>query len=152
MAALSNSLSARAIARESARLEALEADIRERAAFARRQKAFEFMRVRDREIAAYDSDQARLAQEAEKRRQEEEKRLAQEAERRRLEEEKKRLEDEKRLAQEAERRRIEEDKKRLEDERRARLEEDRRALDEAWQILNQRPPALIPSEPLAPPR
>ena len=152
VAALSNILSARAIARESARLEALEADIRERAAFARRQKAFEFMRVRDREIAAYDSDQARLAQEAEKRRQEEEKRLAQEAERRRLEEEKKRLEDEKRLAQEAERRRIEEDKKRLEDERRARLEEDRRALDEAWQILNQRPPALIPSEPLAPPR
>jgi hypothetical protein len=56
---LLNSISARAIAREAARVEALEADIRERAYFNRRAKAFEFIRRRDREVAAYLDEQRR---------------------------------------------------------------------------------------------
>jgi uncharacterized protein involved in outer membrane biogenesis len=142
VAALSNVLSARAIARESARLEALEADIRERAAFARRQKAFEFMRQRDREIAVYETEQARLALEAEKRRVEEEKRLAQETERRRIEDERKRLDEEKKRA--------DEERKHAEEERK-RQDEERRALEDARQILNLRAPTPIQSETLAPP-
>jgi hypothetical protein len=83
-ASLGNALSARAIARETARVEALQADIRERAFFNRRMKGLEFLRQRDREIAAYEAEQARLAAEEakraadEKRQAEEDKRKADE--------------------------------------------------------------------------
>ncbi|MDB5534185.1 MAG: hypothetical protein JWO28_2500, partial [Hyphomicrobiales bacterium] len=63
IAGLVNGLSARAIEREAARVAALEADIRERAAFNRRLRAQEFLRRRDAEIAAYQAEQARLAEE-----------------------------------------------------------------------------------------
>ena len=53
-------LPSQAIARETDRISALEADIRERAYFNRRLKAEKFMRQREAELAAYAADQARL--------------------------------------------------------------------------------------------
>ena len=55
-----NGLAVRAIARESARIEALEADLRERAFFARRKRGLEFLARREREVAAFLAEQARL--------------------------------------------------------------------------------------------
>jgi uncharacterized protein involved in outer membrane biogenesis len=139
-----NGLAARQIARDLERIEALEADIRERASFVRRAKAFDFLRRREAEIASYEAEQARLAAEAERKRLEEERRAA-EAERLRLEEERKqaaeaerkRIEDERKAAIEAERRRREEERlaaeaerKRLEEERRQAAEAERRRRDE----------------------
>ncbi len=69
---LFNAISARAIAREAARVQALEADIRERAYFNRRAKAFEFMRRRDREVGIYLLDEQRRAEAEEARRRAEE--------------------------------------------------------------------------------
>ncbi len=71
-------LTARAVAREQARIEAFEADVRERAYFNRVLKGFAFMRQRDREIAAWEADQARQAADAERRRQLEAQRLERE--------------------------------------------------------------------------
>ncbi len=59
-----NALATRAITREAARIEALDGEIRERAAFARRKRGLDFLRLREREIAAFEAEQARLAQEA----------------------------------------------------------------------------------------
>jgi hypothetical protein len=73
---LFNAISARAIAREAARVEALEADIRERAYFNRRSKAFEFIRRRDRELGIYLDEQRRIEAEAARRLAEEERRKA----------------------------------------------------------------------------
>lgn len=61
---LVNTLSARAIVRESARIAALEADMRERAAFNRRWKAQEWLRVRMSEIETFKREEARRAEEA----------------------------------------------------------------------------------------
>jgi len=55
-----NGLAVRAIARESARIEALEADLRERAFFARRKRGLDFLARREREISAFLTEQARL--------------------------------------------------------------------------------------------
>ncbi len=55
-----NGLAVRAIARESARIEALEADMRERAFFARRKRGLDFLHRREREVAAFIAEQARL--------------------------------------------------------------------------------------------
>jgi hypothetical protein len=55
-----NGLAVRAVARESARIEALEADLRERAFFARRKRGLDFLHRREREVAAYLAEQARL--------------------------------------------------------------------------------------------
>ncbi len=77
-----SALTARAVAKEQARIEAFEADIQERAAFNRRQKALNFIQRRDDEIAAWEAEQVRLAREEEKRklaeadRQEKERRAA----------------------------------------------------------------------------
>jgi hypothetical protein len=71
-AALINGLAARAIERESARIEMLDADIRERAFFNRRLKAADYQRQRDQELK-------RFAEEEKRRRAEEERRRAQEA-------------------------------------------------------------------------
>jgi hypothetical protein len=116
---LLNGLSARSLALELERVEALEADIAERAMFARRQKAWEFMRRREREIADYEAEQARL----------EEMRRAEAARReqaRRAEEARRALE-----AQRAEEERRAEERRRIEDERRAEAtrREMQRALD-----------------------
>lgn len=62
--ALLNGLSARNLSLELERVEALEADIAERAMFARRQKAWDFLRRRERELAEFQADQARRAEEA----------------------------------------------------------------------------------------
>ena len=62
--ALSSALTARALVREGARIAALEADIRERAAFNRRLKAQEWLRQRAAEIDAFHREQARIAEEA----------------------------------------------------------------------------------------
>ena len=70
---LVNAISARAIAREAVRVEALEADIRERAYFNRRAKAFEFMRRRDRELVVYLEEQRRQEAEEARRKAEDEK-------------------------------------------------------------------------------
>ena len=67
-ASLVAGLAAQAIARESDRIAALEADIRERAYFNRRMKAETFLEQRRREIAAYEEDQQRLKYEADRRR------------------------------------------------------------------------------------
>lgn len=83
-AALLNALSARAIARETARIEALEADIRERAFFNRRQRMDQWVRQREREIAAFRAERERQEQ-IEQERRERLERLAREAEQRALE-------------------------------------------------------------------
>jgi hypothetical protein len=57
-AALAAGLASQAIARESDRIAALDADIRERAFFNRRLKAEQFMRQREAELAAYAANQA----------------------------------------------------------------------------------------------
>jgi hypothetical protein len=62
--ALVNTLSTRAIVRESARIAAMEADMRERAAFNRRWKAQEWLRVRAVEIEAFKREEARRIEEA----------------------------------------------------------------------------------------
>ncbi len=98
-----NALSVRAIARETARIEALEADIRERAYFVRRQRGVAFLRQRASDIAAFESEQARLEAEAQRRAVEEANRAA--AEQARLEKE--RNERERREAAEALRRETE---------------------------------------------
>jgi uncharacterized protein involved in outer membrane biogenesis len=71
-ASLGNGLEAQAIARESERIAEFEADIRERAAFNRKLKAFRFLRQRELELQAYAADEARLQSEAERRRVEDE--------------------------------------------------------------------------------
>ena len=68
---LANGLEAQAIARETERIAAFEADIRERAAFNRRLKASRYMRQRELELEAFAADQARLKSEADRRRVEE---------------------------------------------------------------------------------
>jgi hypothetical protein len=60
--ALVNGLSARAILRESARIEALEADIRERAMFNRRLRLDEWRRRREAEIRTFQIDQQKQEQ------------------------------------------------------------------------------------------
>ncbi len=71
-AAFAAGLAAQAIARESDRIAALEADIRERAFFNRRLKAEQFMRLREAELAAYAADQARIKSEQDRKRVEDE--------------------------------------------------------------------------------
>jgi hypothetical protein len=73
---LFNAISSRAIAREAARVQALEADIRERAYFNRRSKAFDFIRRRDRELGIYLDEQRRIEAEAARRMAEDERRKA----------------------------------------------------------------------------
>ena len=75
---LVNALSARAILRESARIDALEADIRERAMFLRRLRADEWRRQREGEIRAFlieQEKQEQLRLEAERRAQEQQRLL-----------------------------------------------------------------------------
>lgn len=67
-APLSAGLAVQAIASETERISALEADIRERAYFNRRLKAENFMRQREAELAAYAADQARLKADEDRRR------------------------------------------------------------------------------------
>jgi hypothetical protein len=71
-ALLAAGLAAQAIGRESDRIEALEADIRERAYFNRRLKAEQFMRQREEELANYAADQARIKSERDRKRVEDE--------------------------------------------------------------------------------
>ena len=66
-APLFNAISARAIQRETERAEALDEDIRERAAINRRAKALEFVRRRDREIFVFQQEERRR-QEAQRQR------------------------------------------------------------------------------------
>ena len=108
-----NGVSARAIVREVARMEALEFDIRERAYFNRRVKSAEFLARRRDELAAYRIEQARLAEEARKKAEEEARKRAADEAKRKAEEEKARLEAErKRKAEEARRREAQERKAR----------------------------------------
>jgi hypothetical protein len=67
-APLAAGLAVQAIASETERISALEADIRERAYFNRRLKAENFMRQRAAELAAYATDQARLKAEDDRKR------------------------------------------------------------------------------------
>ena len=62
-----NGLAVRAIARESERIEALEADLRERAAFARRKRGLDFLHRRERELAVFLAEQAKLDRERQER-------------------------------------------------------------------------------------
>ncbi len=147
-------LAARAIARETVRVQALEADIRERAYFNRRLKGLQFIRQREAEIAAYEAEQARLAAEAERKRIEEEKRLAAEAEKRRIEDEKRRVEEERRAAIEAAR--IEREQKAREAAEAARQAADAARLERErrlQELLQQRAaqPAPAPARPITPP-
>ncbi|MBK9081695.1 MAG: AsmA family protein [Rhizobiales bacterium] len=144
--ALFNGLAARQIARDLERIEAIEADIRERAAFARRGKAIEFMRRREREIVDYEAEQARLAAEAEKRRLEEERRAAAEAERLRIEEERRQAEEARRAA-EAEKRRLEEERRAAAEAERLRIESERRKAEEARRNALQPPLDIRPAPP-----
>jgi hypothetical protein len=67
-AGLAAGLAAQAIARDTDRIDALEADIRERAFFNRRMKAEQFMRRREQELADYEADQARIKSEQDRKR------------------------------------------------------------------------------------
>lgn len=109
---LVNGLSARAILRESARIEALDADIRERAMFNRRLRADEWRRQREGEIRAWHAEQERqerLRIEAERRAEaeriarEKQELLRLEAERRALEKQEQSRLDAERRAQEKQR-------------------------------------------------
>lgn len=134
-AALVNGLSARAILRESARIEALEADIRERAMFYRRMRADEWRRQREGEIRAFVIEQERLEKlrlEAERRAEAE--RLAREKQ------EQARLEAERRALEMEEKLRLEAEKLRLEAERRA--QEKQRLQEELNRALT--PPVQLP--------
>jgi hypothetical protein len=140
-----NGVSARAIVREVARMEALEFDIRERAWFSRRVKAAQFLAARQKEVEAYRIEQARLAEEARLRAEEEARRKAEEEAKRKAEEEKRKAE-EARLKAEAERRQAAEDKRKLEEairkaaEEQARIdrEEKRKAQQRAKQEADRR--------------
>jgi uncharacterized protein involved in outer membrane biogenesis len=78
-AAFAAGLGAQTIARESDRIDALEADIRERAFFNRRLKAEQFLHVREEELAAYAAEQARIKSEQDRKRVEDERLKASEA-------------------------------------------------------------------------
>ena len=67
-APLAAGLAAQAIGRDTDRISALEADIRERAWFNRRLKAERYMRQREAELAAYEAEQARQKAEEDRRR------------------------------------------------------------------------------------
>ena len=82
---LAAGLAAQAIGRDTERISALEADIRERAWFNRRLKAEKYMRQREAELAAFAADQARQKAEDDRRKAEDDRRKA-EADRKRAEE------------------------------------------------------------------
>ena len=65
---LAAGLAAQSIGRDTDRISALEADIRERAWFNRRLKAEKYMRQREAELAAFEADQARQKAEDDRRR------------------------------------------------------------------------------------
>lgn len=129
--ALANTVAARALAREIERVEAFEADARERASFARRLRAEREMRENERRLADFlrAEEEKRLAEE----RRQEESRKAEEA--RRLAEEAKRLAEEKRAA---------ELKQRAEQEVRRREAEER---SRAPALPSQGGPLVLPSAP-----
>ena len=101
---LAAGLAAQAIARESDRIAALEADLRERAYFNRRLKAEQFLARREAEIEAFKAEQERLKFEAERKRVEDallkevEDREKAEAEQKRREDEARREEEERQKA------------------------------------------------------
>ena len=59
---LMSGLTGRALVLETARIDALEADARERAFFVRRLRGLQFMKQRERELATYTAEQAALAE------------------------------------------------------------------------------------------
>ncbi len=83
---LAAGLAAQAIGRDTDRISALEADIRERAWFNRRLKAERYMRQREAELAAFAAEQARQKAEDDRRKAEDDRRKA-EADRKRAEDE-----------------------------------------------------------------
>lgn len=150
--ALSNAVAARALAREIERVEAFEADARERAAHARRLRAEREMRENQRQLAAFlkAEEERRIAEEkrAEEARKVEEARLLAEEKRA---EEARRVEEARRLAEERRAeiaRRAAEARQDLEDRRRAEAEETARAA--AARAASQQPragPLVLPGAP-----
>jgi uncharacterized protein involved in outer membrane biogenesis len=90
---LAAGLAAQAIGRDTDRISALEADIRERAWFNRRLKAERYMRQREGELAAFAAEQARQKAEDDRRKAEDDRKKA-EDDRRKADAERKRAEDE----------------------------------------------------------
>ncbi|MBN9469645.1 MAG: AsmA family protein [Bosea sp.] len=182
VAALSNVVAARALAKEIERVEAFEADQRERAFFSRRLRAEREMRENERKLAEFlkAEEERRLAEEkrAEEARKLEEARLAEDArkaelarraEEARQAEEARRAEiarrlEEARLAEEArkleltkrqeEARKAEEERRRVEAEERARQAAIRAAIEgrSGPMILQGAPPSYIPGDPYVRPR
>jgi hypothetical protein len=130
VSALTNVLTTRAVARELERMEAVEADLRERNFFARRLKS-----ERDRwERAQREAEEARLAEEARIKAEEEARQKAEQARRAaedaaRRAEEQRRVEDAMRRADEA-RQRAEAARRAAEEESRRKAEEGRRTSDQ----------------------
>lgn len=164
--ALSNVVAARALAREIERVEAFEADQRERAMNVRRLRAEREMRENERKLAEFlkAEEERRVAEEkrAEEARKAEEARLAEEArkaeitrraEEARQAEEARKLEVAKRLEEtrraEEERRQAEETRRRAEAEERARQAASRAAIEArpGPMILQGAPPSYIPGDP-----
>ncbi|MGO4175212.1 AsmA family protein [Bosea sp. TAF32] len=133
VSALSNTVAARALAREIERVEAFEADARERAMHARRLRAEREMRENERKLNEFmkAQEEARLAEE---KRQEEVRRA----------EEQRRLAEEKRAE---ELRRAEQARAEQEARRRAELEERARAAAERAAMQSAPPPTQPPSQP-----
>ncbi|MHB2167543.1 AsmA family protein [Alsobacter sp. R-9] len=170
VAALTNVLTTRAVARELERIEAAESDLRERSFFLRRTKADrerlererreeEEARLAEEARKAEEARQAEEARRAEQARIEEEARRAEqarrEAEARRLEDERK-AEEARRLEQErrADELRRQEDARRAEEQRRAdelrRQEEARRAEEQRRATEQAAPTTAPPAQPSAP--
>jgi hypothetical protein len=89
---LAAGLAAQAIGRDTDRISALDADIRERAWFNRRLKAERYMRQREAELAAFAAEQARQKAEDDRRKAEDDRRKA-EDDRRKAEADRKRAEE-----------------------------------------------------------
>lgn len=140
VSALSNTVAARALAREIERVEAFEADARERAMHARRLRAEREMRENERQLNLFlkAQEEARLAEE---KRQEE---LRRAEEQRRLAEEQRKQAEQARAEQEA--------RRRAEVEERARAAAERAAAQPAPTPLSPQPqpgPLVLPSAPRA---
>lgn len=163
VSALSNAVAARALAREIERVEAFEADARERAMYSRRLRAEREMRENERKLGEFlkAQEERRIAEEKraeEERKAQEARRLAEE---KRVEDERRaleaRIQEETRRAQETQRqeeaRRMDEMRRRIEAEERARATAERAAAQQQSGplILQGAPRETFPEQVFRPP-
>ncbi|MDX3810496.1 MAG: hypothetical protein QHC89_29415, partial [Bosea sp. (in: a-proteobacteria)] len=132
VSALSNTVAARALAREIERVEAFEADARERAMHARRLRAEREMHENERQLNLFlkAQEEARIAEE-------------------KRQEELRRAEEQRRLAEEQRKQAEQEARRRAEADERARAAAERAAAQAAPQQQSQPGPLVLPGAPRA---